>query len=223
MKTADTKFGPRFEDITGRRFGSLLVVRISGRKKYGGRTEILWECACDCGVTVVVFGGNVRSGKTKSCGCKRLLDVPRGSSTWQYNVWRNILSRCYQANCPSYPRYGGRGIKVCDRWKNSFKAFLEDIGNPPTGAHSIDRVNNDGDYEPGNVRWATPTEQANNSRRNRKVTYNGESVTIAQLARKTGVRYGLLRDRLVCQNWTVEEAVNLPASFTSRRHRNLAP
>lgn len=154
-------------EMAGATFGRLLVLERAGSGK-GGKAQ--WRCRCDCGTEKVVSGDQLRSGKTASCGCRRNDSGPLasgfkhgGAGTTEYEIWSSMKKRCQNPNCRVYPRYGGRGITVCERWSNSFEAFYEDMGPRPSKRHSIDRINNDGNYEPGNCRWATQKEQAANS------------------------------------------------------------
>ena len=151
-------------DLTGRRFGRLVVVGEAGRTKRG---KITWECLCDCGKTTVIIGDNLRSGNTLSCGCYgrevvRYANTTHGMArTREYNIWEGMKNRCQNKTHPDYPNYGGRGIKVCSRWM-SFENFFFDMG--VSHGLSIDRINNDGNYEPSNCRWATASEQNLNRR-----------------------------------------------------------
>lgn len=174
-------------DLAGDRFGRLVVVRRAGRSS---DRKAMWLCRCDCGREIRTMSRSLRVGLTRSCGCirrevarnainsvrplaHRALTVHgcarQGRKTAEYRVWRNMLTRCRDKNNPTYPYYGGRGISVCSRWSN-FEAFLADMGPKPGPGHSfsIDRVNNDGNYEPGNCRWATPQQQAANKRKPRR-------------------------------------------------------
>ena len=157
-------------DLTGQRFGAMVV----GRAEKGKRGEPRWLCRCQCGGQTITYAGKLRSGHTKSCGClTRELSAHRRTThghtqrrrdTPEYRSWRGMRNRCHCPDNVSYKNYGGRGIQVCDRWRESFENFLADTGPRPEGM-SLDRIDNDGDYEPMNCRWATPAQQRANRRR----------------------------------------------------------
>lgn len=155
-------------DLIGQKYGRLTVVE---NKTIGYKYK--WKCICDCGNETIVYHGHLRSGHTNSCGCLNREAVinrqyKHGQSGYntskEYMTWLAMKSRCYNSNNISYKYYGERGIKICERWLNNFENFLTDMGKAPTKDHSIDRINNDGNYEPSNVRWTLPIEQANNRR-----------------------------------------------------------
>jgi len=159
-------------DLTGQRFGFLTVIRHEGYR-WGKRA---WLCVCDCGKETTVITGSLTSGNTQSCGCFHRAVISRMNkqikprrthgmrNTPEYRAWINMKSRCYNPNVPYYKWYGERGISICKEWLDNFAAFYEHIGPRPGKGYSIDRINNDGDYEPGNIRWATTYEQRNNRR-----------------------------------------------------------
>lgn len=172
-------------DISGQKFGSLTAIERCGTC---ASRDIKWRFICDCGNEFEANGYYARSGKITTCPeCARertrTASVKHGlTNSPEFLTWTDIQTRCHNPNSTSYERYGGRGIKVCEKWRNSFQAFLDDMGKRPTCDHSIDRIDNDKGYEPGNCRWATRIEQANNKRNNRLVTIGGETKTIAQWA-----------------------------------------
>lgn len=127
----------------------------------------------------------------------------------EYHAWVAMKQRCYDKNCRPYRNYGARGITVCAKWHN-FWAFLSDVGLRPSPKHSIDRINNEGNYEPGNVRWATQSQQLANTRRTRLLTFNGETLPLAHWAKRLGMSQGTLHGRIVKRGWPVEKALSLP-------------
>lgn len=136
-----------------------------------------------------------------------------------YSCWHGIIQRCTNPKASGYRRYGGRGIQVCDRWRESFDNFLADMGDPPTPAHSIDRYpDKDGHYEPGNCRWATPKEQGNNTNANRLLTYDGRTQTLSQWADELGVKQNTLNYRLR-RGWTLERAFLQKTQTHTYAHR----
>lgn len=177
-------------DLKDNTYGHLTVIKaIPGSRK----KKRAWQCKCTCGSLTEVPTNELISGHTKSCGCKQFSGfdesrtvhghAQRGKKTVEYKTWCWMIARCYNENNSMYAYYGGRGIKVCDRWKNSYLNFYQDMGPRPSNDHSIDRFPNmDGDYEPGNCRWATKEEQMSNRTNNINITWEGRTKTLAQWA-----------------------------------------
>jgi hypothetical protein len=209
-----------YKDITGLRFGRLTAVRPHSRNQYK-RWD--WEYRCDCGGSIVRDGGSVTSGNVRSCGCLRRevasakAATHRRTGTPIHRTWAHMLRRCRSPDEAMWHRYGGRGIKVCERW-NSFENFLADVGERPSQEYSLDRINNDGNYEPGNVRWATALTQQNNKERNRKVEYKGRLVGLTELAALTGIALNTLDTRW-CRGWRGERLYAPRTDPHARRRR----
>lgn len=197
-------------NLIGQRFGRLVVLEEAG---YNSSKKIRWKCTCDCGNIHYATTTDLRRGDTKSCGClkKEITSKRRrkhgGSGTQLYNVWKKIRERCYNPNDVNYHRYGGRGIKLCDEWEDfsNFKTWSDSNGY--TSTLTIDRINNDGNYEPSNCRWVDMTTQVRNRSITRKVVYKGENVTIKELSDRYNVNYYLLYDRIVRYKKTVDESL----------------
>lgn len=198
-------------DLSGRRFGRLVVVRFHSRSEKRTR----FSCLCDCGNEPVVRADTLLSGSSTSCGCLRQRQRPKlrprngRSSHPDYQIWSSMIGRCYSPRHTSYQRYGGRGITVCERWRTSFEAFISDMGSRPSLKHSVDRIDTNGSYEPSNCRWATVAEQANNTRGNHRITAFGETLTLSQWSRKFGVKREAIAGRLL-RGWHAECAVSAP-------------
>jgi hypothetical protein len=160
---------PAFIDITGQRFGRLTVIKRVGRKNDG---HAAWQCRCDCGTKTIVSGSSLRKGDSQSCGCLKptvitLARMTHGHSrTVEHRTWMNIHYRCNNPDSKDFPNYGGRGIKVCKRWRH-FENFLADMGPRPKG-YSIERINNDKNYKPSNCKWIPIGEQQKNQRRTKR-------------------------------------------------------
>lgn len=188
--------------IIGERFGRLVVVSAGSR---AGQ----WICQCDCGNQKEAAKGNLTAGRTKSCGCLRK-ERPNGTThgstgTLTHRRWLSMRRRCLDSSQPYYPNYGGRGITVCARW-DQFENFLSDMGECPSPAMTLDRIDSNGNYEPANCRWATSKQQCRNTRKNRLLTLNGETMCVADWAERTGIKAQAILNRLR-YGWTVERAL----------------
>ncbi len=200
------------KDLRGSRFDRLSVIRYVGESK--------WECRCECGKTVVVNGNNMKNGHTKSCGCLKLENsVKHGKcATPEYTVWVNLRRRCNEPGHPSFARYGGRGIKMCAEWM-SFKRFFSDVGPRPSSLHSIDRINNEGNYEPGNVRWATQSQQMSNTRATHFIEIDGIRQTVTEWAKQKGIAQSTISHR-IARGMSETDAVMTSPRFGGRRVTN---
>lgn len=204
---------PRKQNLTGQKYGKLLVLN-EGTAQRASRRHIMWVCLCDCGGKIEVRSSRLRSGHTKSCGCLQQLGTtikrsgPRKGSEKHplYGTWIQMIHRCSNPKHDSYKYYGGRGIKVCERWL-TFKQFVADMGERPLG-HQIDRKNNDLGYNPNNCRWVLPIDQARNTRANRQVTVRGRRMGLSVAAERFGVPYWTAHSRLR-RGWTEEQALGL--------------
>lgn len=195
----------RFIDLTGKKFNMLTVLSVC--KERQGK-KIFYECRCDCGTVKTIESNAIKSGHTRSCGCWKSLQTFK-SLTPEHAIWRAMKKRCLNKNVKCYKRYGGRGIKICKRWM-TFENFLEDMGKRPTPKHSLDRIDNDSGYSPGNCRWASPMEQANNKSNNRILSHNGKTMTMAQWGRETDVPATIIEARINRLKWSVEKALTTP-------------
>jgi hypothetical protein len=191
-------------------FGRLTVVRPAQRRP--GSQHRRYECVCDCGTMRTIPATSLRTGRTKSCGCiarERIGSVSRThgqTGTALYRIWNGMMGRCRNPKNKDYPRYGGRGIKVCERWC-SFENFFADMPPRPSPRHSIGRLDNSKGYEPGNVRWETPTEQQNNLRSNHRITRNGETLTVKQWADRLGINDQTIHERIK-RGWPIEKVLS---------------
>ena len=204
---------PAIKDITGQRFGRLIVEEKLGRSERGA---ITWRCRCDCGNTKTTITSRLLNGEVKSCGCMLVKgdlrikkDHEHGySTTKMYECWADMKRRCNNKNHKNYHQYGGRGITIDPRW-NSFKNFLADMGPKPENL-TIERVDNNGPYCKSNCRWASMKEQANNKRTNVLITFKGETKTVSQWASELNMLAGTLYARIKDYGWSVEEALTTP-------------
>lgn len=197
-----------FNDMTGLRFGRLTVLERAPNKTTGAKPKVMWRCQCDCGNETVVTGYALKGGTTVSCGCKKR---KHGHSHKErlYETWKNMRRRCNDPTNKRYEQYGGRGIKVCPEW-NDYAVFREwAMSHGYTDDLTIDRINVDKGYSPDNCRWAGARVQANNTTRNKYITFKGKTLTISQWADELGLPYGVINHRIQ-RGWDMERISSTP-------------
>ena len=213
----------KFKDLTGQKFGRLTVLHLADEKTTSRRRR--WVCRCECGRTVIVQNYSLTSGNTKSCGCLRLENNRKVrkthglSRTPIYRVWGCMIARCRNPRDHKYTDYGGRGIKVCDSWLN-FASFYSDVSKMEhfgEKGYTLDRINNDGDYEPKNVRWANLKTQGRNKRNNRLIEIKGELLTLAEISERYNLNEVTIQSRL--KNGDTDEDLIRPA-YASPKNNN---
>jgi hypothetical protein len=198
------------QDLTGQRFGRLVAIRRVPRPRH----HTFWWCQCDCGGHAIAEASNLRKGCSTSCGCRiteraRVLNRTHGrSGTREHRIWKNCKTRCYNTNNANYPAWGGRGITMCDEWRHDLARFFADMGPCPAG-HTLERIDNNGRYEPSNCRWASMREQSNNRRDNHRLTWDGQTHTIREWERLRGFKRSAVRAR-IHRGWSVERALTTP-------------
>ena len=197
-------------NLTGQRFSKLVVQSIC---RQDGSNRMHWLCLCDCGNTIVVRADNLKHGLTRSCGCLRIEATGVGAVTHgmcgtpEYEIWKGIKKRCCAEDYIEFPQYGGRGITICDEWKESFEAFYRDMGPRPSPEHSIDRRDNNKGYSKENCRWATLVEQANNRRDNLYFDFDGDRKTLTEWCREFGLNYNRIRYLILKKGMSFEDAI----------------
>lgn len=201
-------------ELAGNMFGSWTVLSYQGSSR--------WLCRCLCGAEKEVLTCNLRSGQStccRACGSSRHGESLNRSP--EYTSYMSMKSRCLNKNYIHYENYGGRGIAVCDRWlgKGGFEKFLEDMGRQPGPEYTIERIDNDGSYEPSNCRWATRKEQGRNRRTNRLVTAFGEELCIVEWSERFGVHTRVITDR-IDRGWEAERAVSQPAKWSRSKSKS---
>lgn len=199
----------RVMNLSGMLFGRLTAeypVEVRSNK------HVIYRCLCSCGNRIFVTNSNLRSGHTQSCGCQQKEKTSAAnrthgkSKTKTYQRWCQMIQRCHKPYAPNYQHYGQRGIYVCDRWRESFENFLEDMGEAPDGMW-LERVDNNGPYDPTNCVWATPSEQGENTRRSRFIEAGGRRQSLSAWAREAGVNPETIRKRLK-RGWSPQDAVH---------------
>lgn len=211
MSTIQVTTTPKnVKELTGRVFGRWTVLGFL----YCREKTAQWLCKCECETTMVISRHSLMDGHSRSCGClQKELTAKRNATHGQsklreYRCWKAIIHRC-SSDGKNFAWYKGRGITVCERWAKSFPAFFADMGEAPTKFHSIDRINNDGNYEPGNCRWATAKEQNRNKRNSKMVEIDGVRKCLAEWAELSKIRYGVVYDRIE-SGWNYKDAIFTP-------------
>ena len=207
----------RFNDLTGRVFDLLTVVSCAGLNS-SKQPRVLWLCRCACGSMKTTTGMLLTQGQCKQCDkCYRVRQGDRGrthglSKTPEYQCWANAIQRCTNKNSNDYRYWGGRGVKFCDRWRNSYDLFIADMGPLPEGCNSLDRYpDRDGNYEPGNCRWSEPFQQCQNMRSNVNFTHDGKTMCMSAWARELGIKRATIDGRMR-RGKTFEEAIGVKSS-----------
>jgi hypothetical protein len=202
-------------NLAGQRFGRWSVIAYAGDRK--------WYCQCDCGSKVEVAAASLKRGISMGCSACRRRDVNvthGGKRTRLYNIWRGMKARCGNPNEPAYPDYGGRGIAICPEWQADFSAFRSwALSNGYADNLTIERSDNDGNYEPSNCQWITLAEQKMNRRNTVRVKWRGETITLVDLAAQVGLSYSLLKQRIRRYGWPVERAVSEPSRASNARRK----
>ena len=210
--------------MIGQRFGRWFVIDRAERPE-GYRHSGSWVlCRCDCGIVRPVKANPLKMGKSQSCGCLQKEHTPKGDKHHAYihghtmdgkrskewRAWRGMIARCKYPSIERYPHYGGRGITVCGQWLDSFENFLADIGIAPSPDHSLNRIDNDGNYEPGNVNWVTNSEQIKNSSKVRLITFQGRTMNLSDWSLETGINRQTIQMRLDKYGWSIPDALTKP-------------
>ncbi len=203
--------GPRFVDLTGRVFGALTVLEEASHEGLA----VYWRCVCACGGASTTRTSSLLSGVSVRCAAcahsaRRTAHAFRGTQI--YTAWANMIQRCGNPSCPSWKNYGGRGIEYCERW-DMFENFREDMGLPPFPKATLERKDNEGDYEPGNVVWARRSAQARNTRRNLQITLNGRTLCLKDWTLELGLDYDVIKSRIL-RGWEPERALTAPPERT---------
>ena len=199
----------KFKDLTNQKFNRLTVLKLAPKHK----NKIAWLCRCDCGKTIIVLASNLTNNRTRSCGCLKMEKLLQRSTihnqrhTKIYEVWKTLKQRCFNPTNISYKNYGGRGITICEDWKNNFSSFYEwSMKNGYKEGLSIDRIDNNGNYCPENCRWTDRKTQANNTRTNHFITFRNQTKTIAEWSRHFNLPYSNIFAKLQKNNYDGEKA-----------------
>lgn len=210
----------RGEDLAGQRFNMLVARNFLGSDRVGAQARRIWECVCDCGSVVAVSAALLKRLEKFSCGCTPASRKHGMTNTPTYRIWSAMHDRCRNPANRFFHRYGGRGVKVCERWggPDGFANFLADMGEKPSGL-SIDRIDNDGHYTPENCRWATTGQQTSNRASTRLITFDGETMMLKAWAQRIGISPTTLSLRLK-RGWPLADALTMKDS-RGIKHRRL--
>lgn len=198
-------------DLAGTRFGRLVVVVRAGSNRHRKK---LWRVLCDCGNETIVIGSDLRAGQTRSCGCldRERLTTHGMTNSVEYAAWKSMIGRCMRPQNKNYKFYGARGVTICNHWLESFENFYADVGPRPSADHSLDRYpDNKGNYEPGNVRWATIQQQGRNKRSNRIINFQGHRMSLVEACELAGLSYRAVMAR-INRGWDVARALSIPVN-----------
>lgn len=199
----------KYINITGNKYGRLIVTR----KDVDKYNKVIWVCLCDCGKERKSYRYDLEKGRTKSCGCLLSENIRAKTKTHgmslsaEYRIYSGIIKRCSHPELRAHKNYAGRGISVCTRWLESFENFYADMGNRPSKNHSIDRIDNNGNYEPDNCRWATRIEQSKNRRVSLVYIVNGKKLSLMEIAKENNMTYKKLNYRIRNMGMTIEDAI----------------
>lgn len=208
-------------DLSGLHFGKLTILYETDSDNH----RTYWLCKCECGKQKIIWASNLVNGHTKSCGCLKNIGWNKkhghalNGKSKTYNSWASMIQRCTNKNNAEYKHYGARGILVCSRWLNSFEDFLQDMGKHPGHNLSLGRINNEGNYEPGNVEWQTNHQQSRNKRSNVYLNLNGKALCISDWSKETGIGKTNIRQRLI-RGWDVEKTLTTPVREGNYRRKS---
>ena len=202
------------EDLTSRRFYKLTAIEFVEKR----HSDDYWRFRCECSKECTLRVSHVLSGHTKTCGCRKFSSTSRKKEPLAYKSWSSMLLRCYNPKNDNYRFYGGKGVIVCDRWRESFELFLEDMGPRMSRDLTLDRIDGSKGYYPGNCRWSTKSEQSNNCSNNFKVKYGDRLYTLRELSNISGITYRILYGRIITNNWNIEKALSVKPKNREIRH-----
>lgn len=210
------------QDLTDQRFGMLTALSEVKERRQG---KVMWLCKCDCGKLHIAPKTRLVNDKVHSCGCLRYIRASKSLTkhgkrhSRLYSIWANMKNRCHLESSTEYKRYGARGIHVCPEWRDNFQTFYNwAMENGYQDNLTLERIENNGNYEPANCRWATTKEQNRNTRRTRYLTYGGKTQCIADWADETGLSQSLIRQRIEKLHWSIEKTLTTPVKKVGEKN-----